>query len=336
MLTMEYPMSIEFNALNFKKVALTAQDKLPELALINLDDWGLITLIGDDKKSYLQGQVTCDVVSLPINSSTLGAHCDAKGKMRTIFRLFNHNEGYGFLQRKSVMETQLPELKKYAVFSKVDIEASSDVLLGLSGKQAQAVVDQYFPGDGDVRAITAGTAIKVDDDRWLFAIAPEQAEQLINTLVETHNNVQLSDSTLWDLYDALHAIPRIDAVTALEFIPQAVNLQAVDGISFKKGCYTGQETVARAKYRGINKRAMYIVTGEATQCPLTGDALERSVGDNWRKGGTLLASYLYADDQAIALVVLPNNLDEGTEFRLAEQPEAIWTQLDLPYSLDDE
>ncbi|MFC1507747.1 tRNA-modifying protein YgfZ [Pseudomonadota bacterium] len=329
-------MSTWSNALNFKKIALTAKDNLPELALVNLDDWGLVTLIGDDKKSYLQGQVTCDVVSLPTDASTLGAHCDAKGKMRTIFRLFNHNNGYGFLQRKSVMASQLPELKKYAVFSKVDIEASDNILLGLTGEKAQAVVDQHFTGEGDVRIISAGTAVKVDDDRWLFAVTAEQAETVVNTIVEACNDVQFSDCTLWDLYDIQYAIPRIDAATELEFIPQAMNLQAVDGISFKKGCYTGQETVARAKYRGINKRAMYIVSGEAVQCPQAGDALERSIGENWRKGGTLIAGYQYADNQAVALVVLPNDLDSETRFRLAAQPEFIWTKQDLPYTLDDE
>lgn len=334
-------MSIWSNALNFKKIALTPQDNLPELALVDLDDWGLITLIGDDKKSYLQGQITCDVVSLPTDASTLGAHCDAKGKMRTVFRLFHHHEGYGFLQRKSVMANQLPELKKYAVFSKVDIEESNDVLLGLTGDKAQAVVDQYFAGSGDVRTMTGGTVIKVDDDRWLIVVAAQQAEALTKTLLTSPltspaAEAQLSDSTLWDLYDIQHAIPRIEVATELAFIPQAVNLQAVDGISFKKGCYTGQEIVARAKYRGINKRAMYIVSGEAAQCPQAGDALERSVGENWRKGGTLIAGYQYADNQAVALVVLPNDLEPETQFRLAAQPEAVWTKQALPYTLDNE
>jgi len=113
-----------------------------------------------------------------------------------------------------------------------------------------------------------------------------------------------------------------------------MNLQAVDAISFKKGCYTGQETVARAKYRGINKRAMYIVSGTAEHCPLAGDALERSVGENWRKGGTIIAAYQFADNKAIALVGLPNDLDEDSQFRLAGQ-DTIWQKLPLPYSLEE-
>ncbi len=83
-------------------------------------------------------------------------------------------------------------------------------------------------------------------------------------------------------HDINAALPRVDSATELEFIPQAMNLQAVNGISFKKVVTQAKRLSLRAKYRGINKRAMYIVTGEAAQCPQAGDALERSVGENWR------------------------------------------------------
>lgn len=325
-------MSTWSNVLKFNKIALTEQAPLPALALVDLADWGLITLVGDDKKSYLQGQVTCDVASLDPAQSVLGAHCDAKGKMRTVFRLFHHRDGYGLLQRQSVMATQLPELKKYAIFSKVDIEQGEDILLGLTGSKANATIDKLFGGEGEVRAITGGTAVSIDAERWLLAISPDHAEQLAEALTA---DAVLSDSSLWDLYDIRQALPRVDAATELEFIPQAMNLQALDAISFTKGCYTGQETVARAKYRGINKRAMYIVSGPAEQCPQAGDALERSVGDNWRKGGSIIAGYQFADGQAIALVGLPNDLDADSQFRLAGH-EAIWHKLPLPYTLDED
>ena len=317
--------------LNFDRISLSSGDALPSLALIDLSNWALVTLIGDDKKSYLHGQVTCDVVGLAADQSTLAGHCDAKGKLRTVFRLFHHNDGYGFLQRRSIMDTQLPELKKYAIFSKVDIEASNDILLGLAGHEADAQIAQLFGGEGDVRAVEGGTAVKIDNQRWLLALTADAAGDIANKLADS---AVLSDDTLWDLFDILAAIPRVDAATELEFIPQAMNLQALGGISFTKGCYTGQETVARAKYRGINKRAMYIVSGPAEQCPQAGDSLERSVGENWRKGGTIVAGYQFADNQATALVVLPNDLDEGTTFRLAGT-ENVWHQQALPYSLDD-
>ncbi|MDW1918660.1 folate-binding Fe/S cluster repair protein, partial [Vibrio sp. Vb0349] len=133
------------------------------------------------------------------------------------------------------------------------------------------------------------------------------------------------------------ALPFVSATAQNEHIPQALNIQALGGISFTKGCYTGQETVARAKYRGTNKRAMYIVKG-ATSTTLNDDAieLERSVGDNWRSVGTLLTHYQFSDNQAMGLIVLPNNLDDDTRLRLTSQPDCEWTIAELPYSLDDE
>ncbi|MEC6824432.1 tRNA-modifying protein YgfZ [Photobacterium piscicola] len=317
----------------FTPFALSTTDSLPDLAMINLSDWGMVTLVGPDSKSYLQGQLTCDVVSLSADKSTVAGHCDAKGKLRTIMRVFHYQNGYGLVQRQSVMASQLPELKKYAVFSKTEITQSSAIILGLTGTQAQTTIDSHFNGDADVRHNDTATAIKVDNARWLIITTAEQADSVITNLAPT---ATLTTTELWNLYDIKAAQPRIDNTTELEFIPQAVNLQAVDGISFKKGCYTGQETVARAKYRGINKRAMYIVTGAATQCPQAGDALERSVGENWRKGGTVICGYHYADDQAIALVVLPNDLDDDSQFRFATTPDALWHKLDLPYDLNAE
>ena len=318
---------------SFTPLALSATDSLPDLAVVNLSDWGMVTLVGPDSKSYLQGQLTCDVVSLAADTSTFAGHCDAKGKLRTIMRVFHYQDGYGLVQRQSVMASQLPELKKYAVFSKTEISQSSAIILGLVGTQVQATIDHHFSGDADVRYNDMATVVKVDNERWLIITTAEQADAMITMLAAT---ATLTTTDLWNLYDIKAAMPRIDNTTELEFIPQAVNLQAVDGISFKKGCYTGQETVARAKYRGINKRAMYIVTGAATQCPQAGDALERSVGENWRKGGTVICGYQYSDNQALALVVLPNDLDDDSQFRFAAHPDALWHKLDLPYDLNAE
>lgn len=317
----------------FTPFALSTTDSLPELAMINLSDWGMVTLVGPDSKSYLQGQLTCNVVSLTADKSTFSGHCDAKGKLRTIMRVFHSQNGYGLVQRQSVMATQLPELKKYAVFSKTEITQTTAVVLGLAGAHAQATIDHHFNGDADVRHNDTTTVVKVDNERWLIITTAEHADTIITTLAP---NAVYATTELWNLYDIKAAMPRIDSITELEFIPQAVNLQAVDGISFKKGCYTGQETVARAKYRGINKRAMYIVAGAATQCPQAGDALERRVGENWRKGGTVICGYHYSNNQAIALVVLPNDLDDDSQFRFADTPEALWHKLDLPYDLNAE
>ncbi|WP_045451157.1 tRNA-modifying protein YgfZ [Vibrio campbellii] len=316
----------------FSPLNLSTQDALPELSISLLDNLGMITMVGDDKKSYLHGQVTCDVVSLEKDQSMLGAHCDAKGKVWSVFRLFHHNDGYAMVQPKSAIEVELKEIKKYAVFSKVIIEESSDVVLGVAGENADAFISTLNADSGEVRTVEGGTAVKVASNRWLLALTAEAAQSLLEDSQAT-----LTTHELWTRFDIEAALPYVAADAQNEHIPQALNVQALGGISFTKGCYTGQETVARAKYRGTNKRAMYIVKG-ATAEALGESAieLERSVGENWRSVGALLTHYQFSDNQAMGLIVLPNNLDDDTRLRLVVQPECEWEIAALPYSLDDE
>ncbi|MFM2590939.1 tRNA-modifying protein YgfZ [Vibrio sp. TBV020] len=316
---------------DFAPLHLASTDKAPELAIAPLTSWGAIVMAGDDKKSYLQGQVTCDVVTLSEQASTFGAHCDAKGKVWSVFRLFHHNGGYAMFQPKSVIEKELAELKKYAIFSKVEMSKSNDIALGVMGNNANAFVDTLSSDTGDVRTIEGGSAVKIDDQRWLLLVSEQNAEQIISS-----SNATKVSEELWTLHDIKAATPLLNAEQQNEHIPQAINVQAVDGISFTKGCYTGQETVARAKYRGMNKRALFIVQGTADSDIEKNAELERAVGENWRAAGKLLASYRFTDNVALALVVLPNNLDDDVQLRLKAQPEHTWAITQLPYSLQDD
>ncbi|MGF1910578.1 tRNA-modifying protein YgfZ [Vibrio kasasachensis] len=316
---------------DFAPLSLTSSDALPELMLTHLNSWGVVTLVGDDTKSYLQGQVTCDVVQLDKSGSTFGAHCDAKGKVWSVFRLFHHNDGYALFEPKSLIEKQMAEIKKYAIFAKVEITQSNDALLGLFGEQAETTIDNMSEERGDVRQISGGTAVKIDQKRWLLLLDEGTAASLVK-----QTTAKKVEESLWRRFDIEAALPILEQNDQCEHIPQAINLHALNGISFKKGCYTGQETVARAKYRGINKRAMFIIKGQADNEIGDNVDLERAVGENWRGAGKLIAHYRFSDGETIGLVVLPNNLESDTQLRLSSQPESIWSIQPLPYSLDDE
>ncbi len=316
----------------FTPLSLASSDVLPLLMLSHLPSWSAITLVGPDRKSYLHGQVTCDVTALDPNESTLGAHCDAKGKMWSLFRLFRHNDGYALFQPRSAIEADLKEFRKYAVFSKVDIEQSPDVCLGVLGENAESYIDQLSGGqNGNVRTVEGGTAVKISAQRWLLLIDPARAETLANDFAQIK-----CDESMWYLFDITEANPVLEQAEQNQHIPQALNLQAIGGISFTKGCYTGQETIARAKYRGTNKRAMYRISGPF-DAPMTQMlTLERSVGENWRTAGNLLCQYQYSDGQATGLIILPNDLEPDTRLRIAGYPESIWTIDTLPYPLDND
>ena len=95
----------------------TASARLP-LTLMTLDDWALATITGADSEKYMQGQVTADVSQMTEDQHLLAAHCDAKGKMWSNLRLFRDGDGFAWIERRSVREPQLTELKKYAVSPK--------------------------------------------------------------------------------------------------------------------------------------------------------------------------------------------------------------------------
>ncbi|RJX70509.1 tRNA-modifying protein YgfZ [Vibrio sinensis] len=316
---------------DFKPQSFTSNDSLPPLMVTALNSWGIIQANGDDKKSYLQGQVTCDVVTLEPHQVTFGSHCDAKGKVWSVFRLFHHQGGFAMLQPQSAIERELSELKKYAIFSKVDLTQSTDRLLGIMGEQAQSLIDSLSENTGDVRALEAGSAVKVGEQRWLVVLDEISAGRFI----QAADAIQV-DEAVWNLFEIESGSPIVEQAHQNLHIPQALNVQALNGISFKKGCYTGQETVARAKYRGMNKRALFTVQGQAPLGLVTPVELERSVGENWRSAGSMLAFFQYADGETIGQIVLPNDLDADTELRIKDQPDHKWQILTLPYSLDDE
>ncbi|GEA62439.1 tRNA-modifying protein YgfZ [Vibrio comitans] len=301
---------------------------LPSLAWTSLSDWQAITVTGADSKSYLQGQVTCDVVQLDAEHSTLGAHCDAKGKMWSLFRLFHHNQGYALWQHKSGIETALQEIKKYSVFSKVDLELSSQVSVGVLGEQADSFIDSITDSQGDVRSVASGSVVKIDSQRWLLLI--DEAE--LDNLKQQLQSAEEISADVWDYIDVISGIPRITQSQQNTHIPQTLNLQALDGISFEKGCYTGQETVARAKYRGTNKKVMRLLQGSAPENATF--TFERQVGENWRGAGEAVAHYRNQQGEALALIVLNKDIEFDTQFRLAEDNSNTWSLIALPYDIE--
>ncbi|UYK97371.1 tRNA-modifying protein YgfZ [Pantoea stewartii] len=316
----------------------SASSRLP-LTLMSLDTWALVSVVGPDSTSYLQGQLTLDVAALDAAHHLPAAHCDAKGKMWSNLRLFHRGEGYAYLVRRALRDTQLPELKKYAVFSKVTLAADDDVvLLGVAGFQARAALADRFEAlpDSTTPVVHQGETTLLwfaqPAERFLLVTSLAEAEALKQKLAE---DAQLTDSTQWLALDIEAGIPVIEPATSAQFIPQATNLQALDAISFKKGCYTGQEMVARAKYRGANKRALYWLSGQASHLPAANDSLELQMGERWRRTGTVLAAVQLDDGVTWVQVVMNNDLEPDSVLRVEGDEGGKLTIQPLPYSLDE-
>ncbi|MEP8936922.1 tRNA-modifying protein YgfZ [Enterobacter mori] len=314
-----------------------ASARLP-LTLMTLDDWALATLTGADAEKYLQGQVTADVAQLTEHQHLLAAHCDPKGKMWSNLRLFRRQDGLALIERRSLRDAQLTELKKYAVFSKVTIAPDDEhILLGVAGFQARAALNNLFSElpDAEKQVVSEGeTSIlwfEHPAERFLLVTDVATAERVTDAL---RGEAQLNNSQQWLALNIEAGLPVIDAVNSAQFIPQATNIQALGGISFKKGCYTGQEMVARAKFRGANKRALWTLAGRASRVPEAGEDLELKMGENWRRTGTVLAAVQLDDGRLLVQVVMNNDMEADSVFRVRDDANTLSIE-PLPYSLDE-
>ncbi|MFH7565784.1 CAF17-like 4Fe-4S cluster assembly/insertion protein YgfZ [Oceanimonas smirnovii] len=291
--------------------------------LYPLTDRAVISLTGEERVKYLQGQVTCDVTSLAEGDACAGGHCDSKGKLWASFWLANQGEQLLLVLNSSLVARQLPELKKFAVFAKTDIEDASAQwqVFGLAGEGLSHWLS-HEAGDGNLWQ--GGVIIPVAAEHALLVL-PKDA---------TLPDLPTGEEQEWQGLMIQAGLPDMSAEHQGDYIPQMLNLQAIGGISFTKGCYMGQETVARAKYRGANKKAMFILQGTATAQVTVNQDLELQLGENWRRAGTVL-SVCQQHDQCVLTSVLNKDLDAGTVLRFKDQPDSRLQLLPLPYQLED-
>jgi folate-binding Fe-S cluster repair protein YgfZ len=315
----------------------SSSSRLP-LTLMTLDDWALATITGQDGEKYLQGQITADVSALTDDRHLLAAHCDAKGKMWSNLRVFRRDGGFTWIERRSLRDSQLAELKKYAVFSKVTIAADDEhVLLGVAGFQARAALAPLFselPGS-DKPLVTDGVTsllwFEHPAERFLLVTDVATATRVADAL---RSDAQLNNSQQWLALNIEAGLPVIDSANSAQFIPQATNLQALGGISFKKAAIPvrkwspGRNSAARTN-------ALWYLAGKASRVPEAGEDLELKMGENWRRTGTVLAAVLLDDGQLLVQVVMNNDMEPDSVFRVRDDAGTL-SIVPLPYSLEEE
>lgn len=304
---------------------------LPPLMLANLSHLGLIKVIGEQGRSFIHGQVTTDISSLADNQWRWGAHCDPKGKMLASFRTFAFQDALFMLMPKDVIEVDLPQLQKYAVFSKATLSNASVewTVLGVAGEQASLFVSQHFGEiDQALTPIEHGVILK-DADRFILVLTPEAAAALV-----AKSQLSLFAASAWQALEISAGYPNLAASHAGQYVPQMCNLQALNGISFNKGCYMGQETIARMKYRGGNKRALYILRGHTRLQINLESTLEIAMEDGFRRGGQII-EFVQRGNQVLLTAVLANDTEHTAKLRFADDEDSSLTVQALPYSLDE-
>ncbi|WMY94836.1 MAG: tRNA-modifying protein YgfZ [Arsenophonus sp.] len=315
---------------------LILHNQLPS-TLIFLNDWDFITITGFDITQYLQNQFTADITSLEKNKYLFTAHCNPKGKIHSTLHLFHYKKGFAYVLRKSVAKQQIDELKKYAVFSKITIQQEPDIiLLGIVGENAKKKLENIFPQLPNQKQSvisfeeTVILYFHLPIERFLIATNKTTAHKL------TKNFKRHSNSQKWLALNIAAGIANIDIENTQKFIPQSANLDIFpDSISFKKGCYLGQEMIALTKYRGSNKHRMFFLQGHANTTPKIGEGVEWQYHNNWRHVGKILAAAKLNNNTINIQIIMNHQIPQDSIFRLKTEENSQLKIYPLPYSLNN-
>lgn len=240
----------------------------------DLSQLGVIAFRGEDAATFLQGQLTNDVRSLHADSAQWNGYCSPKGRLLGNFLVWRQGEDYCLQLSGDILAGVLKRLSMFILRAKVQGRDASDetVRLVVAGKQAEAAVRAAMGTVPDVAMRTlsgdAGQTIRVGADKFVLSVAPDRAAAVWQTLRQSATPV---GAPVWDWLRLNAGIPMIVAATQEQFVPQMVNLEVIGGVSFQKGCYPGQEIVARSQYLGKLKRRMFLAHVDSAAAP--GDSL---------------------------------------------------------------
>jgi len=235
---------------------------------------------GEDAESFLQSQLTNDLGSLADGHAMLAGYCNPKGRLICIFRIERRGEAFELELSRDLYDTAVESLRKYVLRARVAFaDAAPDTAFGVCGRTAAKRLEQIagtLPRrDGELRRVDDnGVSILrlPGDGRPRFRITAGESTA-IGIWEKLRQHVTVMGSWSWARMDILAGLPRITAATTGLFIPQMVNLDLLGGVHFQKGCYPGQEVVARMHYLGKLKQRMGRYRVDSDTPPAPGERL---------------------------------------------------------------
>jgi tRNA-modifying protein YgfZ len=268
--------------------------------IYEIHDYGFIQASGEDAKTYLQGQVTCNMDDLTPEMSRLGALCTPQGRVVSIFRAFMLNELIYLRVPKDVLDETMERLKSYAIFSKVIFEDVSAIHQMIALKDdtldefqnitlPEEVDDCFYDDDITIVKVPGGEV------RYEIYMTKEKFDTVYYDIKDEHEHGSPKD---WHLLSIKAGVPLIYKSTKDEFTPHDLNLPAIHAIDFDKGCYTGQEIVIRMEHRGHLKKHLHLIN-------ITSDKKPEPNED------------IFADDKKIGKIIDIENVFENNYKALA-------------------
>ena len=260
--------------------------------VFQLTSYGLLKIGGRDSKKLLQGQLTCDLENLKENETTWGAHCNPKGRIISLFHLFRQQTDYYLLMQQTMLPLAFAALKKYAIFYQVELAQINDQTVFLS----------------PIPTIDTGMIKFFVNHNQIYYMAYKP------NLKQVEKNEQSWKKILID-----HFIPTLYPETSGKLLPHDIYLDKLNGLCFNKGCYTGQEIIARMHYLGKRKNQLYRATLPHHAPLKIGADIHYSFNQQPRSVGTVL-DYYHADHHYHVLMIVDEAHALNQHIFLANHP----------------
>lgn len=306
-------------------------------ALMDLSQQGVIRVQGADARDFLQGQLTSDINQVTPTQAQLSAYCTPKGRMLAILLIFQRGDDLYLLLPGERLEPVLKRLRMFVLRSKVTLDDLSGewASVGLAGDCLGGIVNEV-PETAFATAHSADlTSLRMPGETARVLVMGE-TDSMTAFWQKAAALATVTSSDYWHLLNIRAGIPTLLDATVEAFIPQMANLDLLGAISFTKGCYTGQEVVARMKYLGQLKRRMYLARLETEQPPRPGDKLFSPASKSAQGAGRILDARPSPDGGFEALVVVEISSAEAGGMRLGDENGPLLTLRAPPYGLSSE
>lgn len=235
-----------------------------------IPDFGVLRISGSDAGRYLDAQLSQDLASLPPDRAPLAGWHDPRGRVKALFRVLRRSDDYLLLTDRSVVDTVIGDLRRYVLRADVAVSAVSDWT-------ALAMVDcsdDWLRGNGVDLASEPGSML-TQSDTWWIRVGPSLVHRIgpAPILAELPGD-QPGQSELAEYEEIGLGIPRVSAQFAGEFVAQMLNLDRLGAVAFDKGCYPGQEIIARSQHLGEVKRRACVFEYSALPVPIASAVLD--------------------------------------------------------------
>lgn len=307
--------------------------------ICDLSHRGLLEVRGDDATEFLQGQFGNDITQVDASHSQISSYSSPKGRAYAVFRVLRTADSYLLEMPADRIEAIAKRLRMFVLRAHVVIERADDshIHFGLSGPDAESELNNALgvcPANvDDVVEKDGVTVVRVNGVHPRFELFGE-----LEPMRTAWDKLNVRSGPVgpreWALLDILAGMPTVVEATSELFVPQMLNLHALGAINFEKGCYPGQEVVARMHYLGKLKRRMFRLAIHAAEPPQPGSPVFRADGNPEQADGEIVAAELHPDGLYSALAVVQVAAAEGElHWGSPDGPRA--EVVDLPYAVPE-